>query len=274
MYTEFEKHQFVLVHPLIRGVSTYLSLSAIVEGKSRGRIWGNDAFNPDTALVWDVANGFVFVLAASKSGIATSEMRHFFRDELGPMAKAAGYAKLYTLLLFKATQTEISELFMDLSVDTLDLYDFALQRETEIRLHDVDVPWDSRLKRIGRSVLDLHGLTNIGEVRRCIKACWQSLDNYLSEGIGFVIFKDGDVASWCSTDYIVSDKCDLYAETFDGYKQKGFGTIVTLACVKECFNQNLEIHWHCWPENLSSIRLAKKVGFLQRPSQPVQIVTL
>ena len=84
------------------------------------------------------------------------------------------------------------------------------QRESEIRLRDLDIPKDSQLMRISRSILKTRGLTNINEVRRCIIACWQSLNNYISEGIGFVLLKNSDVASWCSTDYIVSGKCDLY----------------------------------------------------------------
>lgn len=274
MYTELEKPQFSLVQPLIRGVSTYLSLSAIAEGKSRGRIWGNNASDPNTAFVWDLANGFVFVLMASNSKFVTSEMNLFLKDELGPIAKESGYTRLYTILLSKTTDAEIEELFKGLSVSTQDIYHFCLQRKSEIRLWDIDIPRDSQLMRISRSVLDKEGTTNVSEVRRCIKACWQSLNNYLSEGIGFVLLKNGDVASWCSTDYIVSGKCDLYAETFKGYQQKGFGTIVTLACVKECLNQKLEINWHCWQGNQPSIKLAQKIGFSQRSNQPVQIVSL
>ena len=178
------------------------------------------------------------------------------------------------MLLPKTTKAEIDELFKGLSVSTEDIYHFYLKRKSEIRLRDVDIPKDSQLMRISRSVLETRGLTNIGEVRRCIMACWRSLNNYISEGIGFVLLKNDDVASWCSTDYIVSRKCDLYAETFKDYKQKGFGTIATLACVKECLNQKLETNWHCWHGNLPSIKLAQKIGFSQRPNQPVQIVSL
>lgn len=274
MYTELEKPQFSLVQPLIRGVSTYLSLSAIAEGKSRGRIWGNNASDPNTAFVWDLANGFVFVLVASDSKFATSEMNLFLKDELGQIAKEAGYTKLYTILLSKTTEAEIEKLFKGLFVSTQDIYHFCLQRRSETRLREIDIPNNSQLMRISRSILDKKGTANISEVRRCIRACWPSLNNYLLEGIGFVLLKNGDVASWCSTDYIVSGKCDLYAETFKDYRQKGFGTIVTLACVEECLNQKLEINWHCWQGNLPSIKLAQKIGFSQRPNQPVQIVSL
>lgn len=272
MYTELEEYQFALVKPLIRGVSAYLSLSAIAEGKSRGRIWGNDISNLISACVWDLTNDFVFILAAPNSRLVPSEMNLFLRDKLGPIAKEAGYTKLHTILLVQTAQAEIDELFKDLSTSTQEMYHFYLQEKNQAKPQKIDLPKDYHLMRISREILDTGGLANIDEIRRCIMACWQSLDDYFSDGIGYVVIKKGDVASWCSTDYRVSGKCDLYVETFDGYQQKGIGTIVTLACVKECLNQKLEVNWHTWQGNLPSIKLAQRIGFRQRPSQHVRII--
>jgi GNAT superfamily N-acetyltransferase len=272
-YAEVAKSQFSSVNPLL-GVPTYLSLYAIIEYKSSGRIWVNDKSSVKSAFVWDLVNGFLFALGKSNSKIDFPEMNHFLKEELVPEARKKGYTKLNTILLFDLTEAQNRILFEGLSTSTEDLYHFRLEGTEELKTPNFDVPQGFRLERIDKSVLNNSRLANIGEIRRCIMACWQDLDRYLSDGVGFVILNDIAAVSWCSTDYVVSGKCDLYVETFEAYRRKGLGTIVASACIKECLGRKLEVNWHCWPQNLESTGLARKIGFSQKPNLSVHVISL
>ncbi len=272
MHIEIDRSQFSLVSPLL-GVPTYLSLYSIINGKSSGRVWVDNTASTNSAFVWDLTNGFVFILAKPNSGINFREMNLFLREELVPTARKLGYARLNAILLFDPTYAETCELLERLSANTEEMLHFRLRGSDKQKVQKTDVPHGFELAVIDEDVLSSTKLTNVEEIRRCITACWQDLGRYFKEGIGFVILKDAAV-SWCSTDYVESGKCDLYVETFETYRQKGFGTIVTSACVKECFSRRLEINWHCWQQNTGSIKLARKIGFSQRPNLTVHTISL
>lgn len=165
----------------------------------------------------------------------------------------------------------MKELFRDLPFNTRDIYHFCLDCENISR---VTIPPTFQLVRIDGEILNDEKIINIQEIRRCIKPCWDSLEDYFEEGIGYALLTDNTVVSWCPTDYVVSNTCDVYVETFDEFKQQGFGTIVASACVKKCLNQNYEVNWHCWHDNTGSIRLAEKIGFSKKAIQRVYIISL
>ena len=268
---EIDNTQFSQVTSLLQGVSAYLSLPAIIKGTSRGRIWVDDLSDLDSAFVWDRVNGFLFVL--KRSLVCDSpEVNVFLKDELLPMAKKSGYPKIYVVILFDFTEPQLNELFKGLSFKTGTIDHFQLNRNNVNET--TTIPPAFHLVKIDHEVLDNEKIANMKEIKRCITACWLNLEDYFKEGIGYVLLTGDTAVSWCSTDYVVSSECDLYVETFDGYKQKGFGTAVSSACVKECLSQDYEVNWHSWHDNTGSIRIAEKIGFLQKGIQRVQVITL
>jgi hypothetical protein len=264
---EIDNTQFSHIHPLLHNISAYLSLPAIITGKSRGRIWVDNPLDPGSALVWDLVNGFLFVF---KGVSDNSEINLFLKDILLPLAKKSGYPKIYTIILSELTNPQLNELFKGISFNTGTIDHFQLNSTVNLT---ITVPPTFHLVKIDGEILEKN-ITNMNEIKRCITACWPDLHDYFEKGIGYVLLTGNTAVSWCSTDYVVSSACDLYVETFNCYKQKGFATAVSLACIKECLNQGYEVNWHCWHDNKGSIRLAKKIGFLKKGTQKVQIITL
>lgn len=263
--------QFSCITPLLKGVSTYLSLPAIIQRKSQGKIWVDNPLNPDIALVWDVVNGFLFMLKKSIAYSNNSKINVFLKDILLPLAKKSGYQNICVFMLCDQTNTKLHELFTGFSFNTGAIDHFQLK--TNVNELTITIPSIFNLVKIDDNILD-KPIANIKEIKRCITACWPDLDNYFEEGIGYVLLRKNTVVSWCSTDYVVSNACDLYVETFNGYKQKEFGTIVSLPCVKKCLEKGYEVNWHCWHDNLGSIRIAEKIGFHKKGIHNVYSITL
>jgi hypothetical protein len=274
MYVEIDAPQFLNVDPLQKGVSTYLSLPAIIKGTSSGRIWVDDYTNPCSALVWDLANGFLFVLGKLNGDTDSSELNVFLKKQVLPMAKKAEYTTLCMIVLSEVDEPQLHRLIKDLSWKIKDMYRFCIKDGADINELDTAIPPAYHLVRINRKMLDNEGITNVEEVRRCIMACWHDIEDYFQDGIGYALLTDDTVVSWCSTDYVSSNVCDLYVETFDSHTHRGFGTVVALACVKECLNQHYEVNWHCWHDNVGSIRIAEKIGFSHKATQRVYSITL
>lgn len=274
MYSELDKSQFPRVNSFLEGVSAYLSLPAIIQGISSGRIW-IDSSDPRVVLVWDRANGFLFVL--SKRNMNMDELENsfniniFLKETLIPIARNSGYTNIYIFIFSEVIEHYSDELFRNLPFKTKNICHFYLDSKN---IGEITIPPAFQVVRIDAEILNNERIINILEVKRCIEACWDNLEDYFEKGIGYALLTENTVVSWCSTDYVVSNACDVYVETFDGYEKKGFGTIVASACVKECLNQNYEVNWHCWHDNTGSTRLAEKIGFSKKAIQRVYIITL
>ncbi|WP_242942304.1 GNAT family N-acetyltransferase [Hathewaya proteolytica] len=91
---------------------------------------------------------------------------------------------------------------------------------------------------------------------------WISKDDFLKNGFGFCIVNGNDIVSWCISDYVMGNKCEIGIETDEGYRKNGFATIVVSVCIKYCMENNIDhIWWHCFESNIGSQKTAEKVGF-------------
>jgi len=70
---------------------------------------------------------------------------------------------------------------------------------------------------------------------------------------------------------VIGNKCELYIETFEGYKQKGLGTHVALACVQECIAKGFVVHWHCFKYNYGAVKIAETLGLVKTVECPVYV---
>jgi len=118
-------------------------------------------------------------------------------------------------------------------------------------------------------------IKNLNRIIADIKACWHSIDQYVQYGgIEYCLLKENEIAAWCSTDYIVENECELYIETFEGYKQKGLGTQVGLACVQACLQQGLFVRWNCFDYAIGSVKTAENIRLMKMDTCPVYTVHL
>lgn len=100
---------------------------------------------------------------------------------------------------------------------------------------------------------------------------WDSTDNFLRNGIGFCV-KDGE--------RIISEgvsifKSKNYAEvdiiTDSNYRSKGLAYIVAEQFIDHCLSQNIQPRWDCDVDNIASINLGSKLGFISPKEYTVYI---
>jgi RimJ/RimL family protein N-acetyltransferase len=100
------------------------------------------------------------------------------------------------------------------------------------------------------------------------------METYARNGIGYCLIHGDTIVSWCSTDFARPGACDLYVETFGAYKRQGFGALVSHACIKTCLGRELAVHWHCWEDNVASVRLAGRIGLVKAAEHSVLTLIL
>lgn len=274
---ELSIESYKKVSTLLSEVSHYLVLQTILDGRTPGKIWVNNIEAITAALVWDKLNTFFYLLGVSIDNQFNQDLRSLIVSTILPEADQLGYRNFYLLPTSQAWEDQIGTFLKGFNPvkQSINAYTLTPDQTDTLLSGPSYLPAGYELKRITPELLNHAGLGNLDEVIYCINACWGRTDNYLqNNGVGFCILTDNAVASWCSTDYIFGDECELYVETFEGHKQNGLGTMAARACIRECLTRDLTVYWHCFGDNAGSIRIAEKTGFSKISESPVFVVDL
>jgi hypothetical protein len=90
---------------------------------------------------------------------------------------------------------------------------------------------------------------------------WDSEDDFFRNGLAYALFYKGELASMAFSSYWFDDQFELGIETKDKFRGKGFAELVCSALIDHCISNDYEPIWACRLENISSYKLAQKLGF-------------
>ncbi|TXT60383.1 MAG: hypothetical protein BAJALOKI2v1_110043 [Promethearchaeota archaeon] len=92
---------------------------------------------------------------------------------------------------------------------------------------------------------------------------WYSQKTFFDLGYGFCLANDKEIASWCIGEYFSPKikQIDIGIETYPPYQQQGFASFTGSYFIQYSIKKGYSLGWHCWEENLASIKTAKKLGF-------------
>jgi hypothetical protein len=278
MVFELPEESFTKIEHLVGDFSHYLVLTTLLLGRTPGRIWVNCLEEPTTALVWDRLNTLFFVMGDSSDNEHNQALNRLIMDTIFPEAVQLQYRKFFLQFTpHQAWEGQAGVILRQAAPDRQYVYSYTLDPN-----HVAPAPnWELRLPagyhtaRITQEMLSDTDLGNLGRIVEGITACWHSADRYLRNGgIGYCLLEKDVITSWCSTDYVIDNACELYVETFEGHRRQGLATLVASACVQECIAKGLIVHWHCFDHTIASVKIAEKIGLVRTAECPVYIVDL
>lgn len=88
---------------------------------------------------------------------------------------------------------------------------------------------------------------------------FESKEQYLDMGRGFVIMKDGEIVSAASSYTVYSKGLDIQIDTAEAERRKGLATATGAALILSCLEDGLAPRWDA--ANTDSLHLAEKLGF-------------
>jgi RimJ/RimL family protein N-acetyltransferase len=275
---ELQKESFTKIKHLIGDFSHYLVLTTLFEGFTPGKVWVNQLEQLTTALVWDRLNTLFFLMGDSSDNKLNRELNDPIMTTIFPEIIQMQYHKFYLQFTPHHMWEEQIDVILKRSIsDRQFIYSYMFNpNRTNFALNwEPGFPDGYKMTRITYELLNNLNLQNLDYVVSGIRACWQSTNLYLrSGGIGYCLLKDDVITSWCSTDCVINAGCELYVETLEGYGRKGLGTLVALACVQECIAKGLIVYWHCFNNNIGSIKIAEKINLAKIAECPVYIVNV
>ena len=276
MLTELSSEDLGPVRLLFAEWRSRLVTVAVLEGRCPGQVFVDDVHHPRTALLWDHAEGELYL-----AGEAHNEAFNRAANELirGPIRSKA-----------QAELTHLSEFTLYAHQDAWEGSLGVVLRETNpmmhhrqyFRLKEPAVDWRSSVPAgwamtpIDAALLSRDDLAGMDVMREWVLGDWRTAADFERNERGFCLIHEDELVSWCASEHTCRPDpggeraCEVGIYTREGYRRQGFATLVATATVERCLVEGIaRIGWHCWASNLASQATARTVGFEQADEQPV-----
>jgi GNAT superfamily N-acetyltransferase len=245
--------------PLFAGLAEmHLNVTAVLKGDCPGKVYVDNLDTPRAAL------------------LVTGDGYYLAGDTQNQAFNAAVNAFL--------PRDDYFVLFCDIEVwgpalDTILKHTYAVRAGR--RYHTFQQPrmpdWQARIpegfsvQRVDAALLSRE-LEHGDEVVEGIAAGWQTTDLFLQRGFGYCTVHQDTIASWSLVDYVDGARCEIGVNTAWDYRRRGLGSLATAATAAHATTQGFRtIGWHCWANNVGSIGVAEKVGFVQAATYDIWI---
>jgi GNAT superfamily N-acetyltransferase len=262
-FQELTPQHFEKARSLFDGFDYSLSIRAMLEGNSPGRIFVDNVERPCTAFALTVEG---YLLTGDHTDPAVLEgLRRLLAEQIFTGQVYVNGDESMSLAVHPPTwETQLPSLIPTHDAEKLARYHYLCRAvHYDWRQH---LPEGYSVQRVDRSVLSdpqiffpeaLRDWFNIEEM-------WGSLDNFFNRGVSFCALHENQVVAWCTPDCVADDRIDVGIFTDPEHRRRGLASIAVAATVEHCLSSGFSaVGWHCNAENVASWKTAEKVGFVR-----------
>jgi len=254
---ELTSENFYKVTGLFEELKQHLSIKGVITGVYPGRVFLSNDYT--TALLTSPQG--IFLGGNLNNNLFFEEANQLLKEELLP--KLASNRKLDYVLFYPSDGKweGVLEIVMK------ELLPMRSGRMTFTHnLSNIDSPTDSRIVPLNSNLLKRQDLIGLDGVIHEILEGWPSLEAFEDKGFGCVAILDTDegpkIISWCLTDCVVEDECELGIETDENYRGNGWARKTALGALSLAKQRGIKrVGWQCWSSNIGSQRTAISAGF-------------
>jgi len=259
---ELEKGAFGKVLSLYQAGEIFFPLIlAVVQEAQRGWVFVDDPDRPESAMV--INNfGFMQTFGEERSESFDADVTNFFTAQNEHMP---------TYLLWYSPPLSWQE-----KLD--DFVPVRVRRRIRVRFKFVErlagdiseCPQGYNIQLLNKDLIAKTNGLNLSIGSRF----WASMDDFLENGLGVCLVKDGEVLSLCYSACVVDGLAEIDIVTSVEYRGQGLATVVAQHFIRECIQRGLQPTWDCFVSNTASMKLAKKLGFAQTETYPFYSFTI
>lgn len=211
---------------------------SIVDGYQSGEVFVDDINDPTVALFWH-RSGFAFI---------AGECNRDFLAEIHDMMLNPTPEHCNRMIV----QTRDLSLFNDYEdVTRYKRYTFSLKKEAP----ELVIPEGCELRPITTEVF--------GKLDAKVRPAdyWKDAEEFASKGFGYYLSKGDEILAFAFSAAVSNKRVDIGVDTFEKYREHGYGKVVASAMLRETLNQKKTPVWACIEENEASQSLACSIGF-------------
>lgn len=233
----------------------HLASAAVIDGNIPGRVFVDDAARPRTAFMLSPEG--CYLVGDPDNGAFN---RAFNDAVIAQRALGEEVSVLFLVVHPEAWRARLPDMVKPHSLVEMPRRHYvcrALRYDWRARL-----PEGYSVRRIDGPLLEGPRPVVPDHVTGWMENNWGSIDGFLRDGFGFVTVGGGEIVSWCLSDCVSGDRCEIGIRTVPAHRRRGLAAATAAAAVEHALSQGYSmVGWHCPEDNLGSIGTAKRVGF-------------
>lgn len=245
---ELSKDERIIVLPLCEEYKEEVTLFACVEGHM-GTMWCDIKEKPTCAVA--LVGDFFFIIG-SYNKVEEDDIVTILDHNLGK------------IIIMDAERWEslINQLKQKFEGSYKSFSRYAVKGKSEwfnqvkLREYSMAIEPEFRVVRIDESI---HPITQKQFWTADFCSNFQTIQDFMEHGIGYVILKDGQIISGASTYGYCEGKLEITIETKEEYRKKGLARACASKLILESLERNIFPRWDA--ANLTSVALAEKLGY-------------
>lgn len=257
---ELSAADFVRVLPLLTGIQQKVLPQAICEGFNPGRVFVDQQDDPKVALLWSPV-GYYFLAGDPARARDLTEIQRVLTDIFVPASQATGETGFILISSHPGWKKYLPKLLPEREIIEIyrrpfvfDPVAFAAQVHWRER-----VPGGFHLQQVDAELAERIG----------VQASWASVDDFLANGLGFVLLNGDEIACACHSVFATRELLEIDVHTDEKYQRQGFAVLTASAFIEACLARGQRPNWECFWENEASTALAGKLAFSAESDYPV-----
>lgn len=259
MIFELEKKEYAKVRSLFRELNYQLSIAAVIEGSSPGRIFVDNSQRPNSAFICSVEG---YYLAGDPH---IDEFNQGLCDYI-----------LNTILAGDTVRENDNDIVLCIHPEewktTFEVI-FPTRPPLQLpRLYytctKVKVNWQNKIPtgfsihQLDPKLLEQKDMEIPDHIPSWMRINWGSMNAFWRQGFGFCMVGNNEIVSWSLTDCVSGSFCEIGIQTKPEYRRRGLATLTAAATVDYALKHGYsQVGWHTNIENYGSIGVAENVGF-------------
>ncbi|WP_225228994.1 GNAT family N-acetyltransferase [Paenibacillus gallinarum] len=257
MITELDKQEFYKVQP-ITDQCRNLEVRAVVNGMNPGSVYVDHGTDVTAAMIWIQGQSGFHMVGDPKSESFLTHLETYMINEIEPRLKKLNIDAVEISVENDRWAETLQTIFKKRSLLNDNQYVFEMT-DNEAKQSSNHMQ-NTMIHRIDRDLLESRGFENKSFLEQKIARFWESKEDFLQHGFGYIAEHNHNVISVCFSAFVDGHTHAVDIETLVEYRNKHVGTAVAEAYIEECKRKGVDPYWDCMPENVGSVRLAKKMG--------------
>ncbi|WP_186438498.1 GNAT family N-acetyltransferase [Cohnella terricola] len=242
---------------------------SIIEGKKDAEVFVNE--NQTMILIWDKGH-CIYINGDEETTNELVRVLHFLTDHLLDK-EVRSQLRVLKIYFKEADESVILNSLKDFNPRILNriLYKHNLNKPFPQIFLETDIV----IKEINREAILRKSPGSHQSMIEEIVNMWGSEESFLLNGFGnYATNEEGNIVSWCTSEYNSNSHCGIGIESITEYQGKGIATANTIHFLIKCLEKNIIPYWDCWKSNIPSIRVAEKTGFEKQLEYKVILINL
>ncbi|UII58385.1 GNAT family N-acetyltransferase (plasmid) [Cytobacillus spongiae] len=262
MISELEKSDYYKCRELIYEKGP-LEAEAVIEGSHPGRIFVDDIISPTSGFIWlGSNNGFIFI-----GNEANEEFNFELYVFFNTVIKLDAYKLGLTAFEAIGNHSKWNDTFKKVFGENMKAYNQRVYefKKTDYRKQNEPVIEQGyEVIKITKDIIENKGYVsfeNINFLRSKILEFWNSFEEFLEDGIGYIAVYKNEIVSVCFSGVVAGIVHGVDIETLKHHQGKKLGQKVAHLFVNELIDNNITPYWDCMEINKPSVSFAENIGF-------------